>query len=164
MELLECRIGGLTACQPRPPGGRNSPVMKSLLSALVLVVAASVALGDIQQPPSSEWGPTRKLGRGLGNLAFGITELPTSMMSVNYFEGNSAAFSYGIVRGIGRTFARIGYGLYDTFLFPFPTYKGTYAPPYRSNVQWIWSGYSEFPPELLFETRYPYVRNDQQDP
>ena len=33
--------------------------------------------------------------------------------------------------------ARLGYGLYDTLLFPIPTYKGTYAPPYKSNVQWI---------------------------
>ncbi|MBU3665910.1 MAG: exosortase system-associated protein, TIGR04073 family [Chthoniobacterales bacterium] len=138
--------------------------MKFLPALAALVATASLASADIQQPPSSEWGPTRKLGRGLGNICYGITELPDSMMSVNYFEGNSAAFSYGIVRGLGRTLARLGYGLYDTLLFPFPTYKGTYAPPYRSNVQWIWSGYSEFPPELLFETRYPYVRDDQQDP
>lgn len=138
--------------------------MKALLPVAAFLLLGILAHADIQQPPASEWGPTRKLGRGLGNLAYGITELPNSMMSVNYFEGNSAAFSYGIVRGLGRTFARLGYGLYDTFLFPFPTYKGTYAPPYRSNVQWIWSGYSEFPPELLFETRYPYVREDQQDP
>ena len=138
--------------------------MKVLLPVAGLLLTISLASADIQQPPSSEWGPTRKLGRGLGNIAYGLTELPTSMMSVNYFEGNSAAFSYGIVRGVGRVFARLGYGLYDTFLFPVPTYKGTYAPPYKSNVQWIWSGYSEFPPVLLFETRYPYVREDQQDP
>jgi putative exosortase-associated protein (TIGR04073 family) len=138
--------------------------MKVLLPVAGLLLTICLASADIQQPPSSEWGPTRKLGRGLGNIAYGITELPTSMMSVNYFEGNSAAFSYGIVRGVGRVFARLGYGLYDTFLFPVPTYKGTYAPPYKSNVQWIWSGYSEFPPELLFETRYPYVRDNQQDP
>ncbi len=139
-------------------------MMKALLPVAGLLLTICLASADIQQPPSSEWGPTRKLGRGLGNIAYGITELPTSMMSVNYFEGNSAAFSYGIVRGVGRVFARLGYGLYDTFLFPVPTYKGTYAPPYKSNVQWIWSGYSEFPPELLFETRYPYVRDNQQDP
>ena len=139
-------------------------MMKILLPVLGLLLTSSLVSADIQQPPSSEWGPTRKLGRGLGNIAFGLTELPTSMMSVNYFEGNSAAFSYGIVRGVGRTLARLGYGLYDTFLFPVAAYKGTYAPPYKSNVQWIWSGYSEFPPELLFETRFPYVREDQQDP
>jgi putative exosortase-associated protein (TIGR04073 family) len=140
--------------------------MKSSLAlALAAVLAVpAVALADIQQPPSSEWGPTRKLGRGLGNIAFGLTELPDSMMSVNFFEGNNAAFSYGIVRGLGRTFARLGYGLYDVFLFPVPSYRGTYAPPYRSNVQWIHSGFSEFPPEIGFESRYPYVRNDQLDP
>ncbi len=138
--------------------------MKVALFPLALLLTAGLAMADIQQPPSSDWGPTRKLGRGLGNICFGITELPDSMLSVNYFDGNSAAFSYGIVRGLGRTFARLGYGLYDVFLFPVPTYKGTYAPPYRSNVQWIHSGYGEFPPELGFESRYPYVRNSQQDP
>ena len=138
--------------------------MKFPLTLAAALLVAAIAHADIQQPPAAEWGPTRKLGRGIGNICFGITELPQSMLSVNYFDGNSAAFSYGIVRGLGRTFARFGYGLYDTFLFPFPTYKGTYAPPYRSNVQWIHGGYSEFPPELGFESRYPYVRNNQTDP
>jgi len=138
--------------------------MRKVLFPALLLLTASLCLADIQQPPSSEWGPTRKLGRGLGNICFGIAELPDSMLSVNYFDGNSAAFSYGIVRGLGRTFARLGYGLYDTLLFPIPTYKGTYAPPYKSNVQWINRGYGEFPPELGFESRYPYVRDNQQDP
>ncbi len=138
--------------------------MKHFLPVIALALLASLAQADIQQPPASDFGPTRKLGRGIGNICFGITELPTSMASVNYFDGNSAAFSYGIVRGLGRFFARFGYGLYDTLLFPFPTYRGTYAPPYRSNVQWIHRGYSEFPPELGFESRYPYVRDNQMDP
>ncbi len=138
--------------------------MKRPLTLIALLVTAAVACADIQQPPSSDNGPTRKLGRGLGNICFGFTELPDSMLSVNYMEGNNAAFSYGIVRGLARSFARVGYGLYDVFLFPVPSYKGTYAPPYRSNVHWIHSGFSEFPPEIGFESRYPYVRNDQQDP
>ncbi|MEI7865210.1 MAG: exosortase system-associated protein, TIGR04073 family [Chthoniobacterales bacterium] len=138
--------------------------MRKVFLPAILLLTASVCLADIQQPPSSEWGPTRKLGRGLGNICFGIAELPDSMLSVNYFEGNSAEYSYGIVRGLGRTFARLGYGLYDTLLFPIPTYKGTYAPPYKSNVQWINRGYAEFPPELGFESRYPYNRENQQDP
>jgi putative exosortase-associated protein (TIGR04073 family) len=138
--------------------------MKRPLTLIALLVTSAVAFADIQQPPSSDNGPTRKLGRGLGNICFGFTELPDSMLSVNYMEGNNAAFSYGVVRGLARSFARVGYGLYDVFLFPVPSYKGTYAPPYRSNVQWIHSGFSEFPPEIGFESRYPYVRNDQQDP
>lgn len=51
--------------------------MKPVLFPLAFLLTASFALADIQQPPSSEWGPTRKLGRGLGNICYGITELPT---------------------------------------------------------------------------------------
>ncbi len=138
--------------------------MKAALALLLAVALAATASADIQEPPSSDFGPTRKLGRGLGNIAYGSTEILDSMAAVNYMEGNSAAFSYGLVRGVGRMFARMGYGLYDVFLFPVPTYKGTYKPPYRSDVRWLNSGYTEFPPELGFETRYPYVRNTMRDP
>jgi putative exosortase-associated protein (TIGR04073 family) len=113
---------------------------------------------DIQAPPASDYGATRKLGRGLGNIAFGLTEIPFQMSVINDIEGNSAAFSYGLVRGVGRVFARLGFGIYEVALFPFPTHNGSYYPPYRSDIPWINSGYSEFPPELGFETRYDYSR------
>ena len=29
---------------------------------------AGICLGDIQDPPSNDYGPTRKLGRGLSNF------------------------------------------------------------------------------------------------
>jgi len=131
-----------------------SPILIASLSLIV----ASTALADIQAPPASEQGPTRKLGRGLGNVLYGSTEIFESMSDVNYSEGNSAAFSYGLVRGIGRTLARLGYGVFETVTFPFPTNHGTYKPPYRNNIQWLNSGYSEFPPEVGFETKYDYSR------
>lgn len=131
---------------------------------LALAVCASTALADIQQPPASDYGPTRKLGRGIANMAYGSSELLDSMASVNYSEGNAAAWSYGIVRGVGRTMARLGFGIYETLLFPFPTYKGSYRPPYKSEIPWIHSGYQEFPPELGFDTRYNYVRDYQRTP
>jgi len=139
--------------------------MKAVAVALLASVAiTSLAFADIQAPPSSDFGPTRKLGRGLGNIFFGSTELIDSLCAVNYDEGNSAAWSYGLVRGLGRTFARLGYGVYDTVTFPIPTVRGTYYPPYRSNIPWINSGYAEFPPELGFETRFDYVRDYQRTP
>lgn len=133
---------------------KNFPLLLSLL----LLMGVSSTFADIQAPPQSEQGPTRKLGRGLGNMLYGSTEIINSMSDVNYSEGNSAAFSYGLVRGLGRTFARIGYGLFETVTFPFPTNHGTYKPPYNNNIQWLYSGYSEFPPELAFETKYDYSR------
>jgi len=129
-----------------------------LLLIAVLLAGSSIVLADIQAPPQSDQGPTRKLGRGLGNMLYGSTEIFDSMSDVNYTDGNSAAFSYGLVRGLGRTFARLGYGLFETVTFPFPTNHGTYNPPYQNNIQWLNSGYSEFPPEMGFETKYEHSR------
>ncbi|CAN5511644.1 hypothetical protein BH09VER1_BH09VER1_44960 [soil metagenome] len=125
---------------------------------------ATTAFADIQQPPASDYGPTRKLGRGIANVAFGLSEIPDSIAAQNYSEGNAAAWSYGLVRGVGRSFARLGYGVYEIATFPLPTVRGSYRPPYRSDIPWINSGYSEFPPELGFETRYNYVRDNARDP
>ena len=132
---------------------KNTPLL-----LLALLILAASAFADIQAPPQSDQGPTRKLGRGLGNILYGSTELVDSMSDVNYADGNNAAFSYGLVRGLGRTFARLGYGIFETVTFPFPTSHGTYQPPYRNNIQWLNSGYSEFPPEIGFETKYDYCR------
>jgi putative exosortase-associated protein (TIGR04073 family) len=134
------------------------------LLALTFALGASVAFADIQSPPASDYGPTRKLGRGIANIAFNSTELFVSMSEVNYADGNNAEWSYGIVRGLGRSFARLGFGIYETALFPFPIYKGSYRPPYKSDIPWIHCGYSEFPPELGFESRYNYVRDYQRSP
>jgi putative exosortase-associated protein (TIGR04073 family) len=139
-------------------------MVKAAASLFAAAAVAATAFADIQQPPGSDYGPTRKLGRGLGNVLFGPTELLDSMAAVNYDDGNSAAWSYGVVRGIGRSFARLGYGVYEIVTFPFPTVRGSYRPPYRSDIPWINSGYQEFPPELGFETRYNYVREYQRDP
>lgn len=132
--------------------------MKTLLSLLLLAALSPVALADIQDPPMNDYGPTRKLGRGLGNMVFGATELFQNPAEINEREGNSAAWSYGAVKGLGRFFFRFGVGFYEVATFPFPNYKGSYRPPYRSNIPWIHGGYEEFPPELGFETRYNYSR------
>jgi len=138
--------------------------MKFTPLVVLLLFGGSLAFADIQAPPASEQGPTRKLGRGLSNVLFGFTELPVAMTEVNSSEGNSAAFSYGLVRGLGRGFARLGYGVYEVLLFPFPTNNGKYTPPYKCEIPWINRGYQEFPPELGWETRYSYTRSYARDP
>src|SRR4029077_4404989 len=99
---------------------------KHLLVALVGVALAATSFADIQDPPGNDYGPTRKLGRGLSNAAFGIAELPHQLARVNDREGNSAALGYGLVRGLGRSYARIHAGLWEMFSFPFPVNQGTY--------------------------------------
>ena len=132
--------------------------MKTLLIATVVLGFATCSFADIQDPPSNDYGPTRKLGRGLSNLVFGIAELPVTIAKINEREGNSAAAGYGVVRGLGRSGARAGSGLFEFLTFPFPTTRRTYYPLLPSDVPYIHAGYQEFPPELGNESKYPYVR------
>ena len=133
--------------------------MKTLLSLLLVAGFSGAALADIQDPPMNDYGPTRKLGRGLANIAFGSTEILNSVAEMNEREGNAAALTYGGVRGVGRFFARLGYGFYEVFTFPFPSTMSSYRAPYKSNIPWIHGGYEEFPPELGFDTKYRYTRS-----
>lgn len=132
--------------------------MKTTLTAALVLGFAISSLADIQDPPANDYGATRKLGRGLSNLVFGIAELPTTIAKVNEREGNSAAAGYGVVRGLGRSGMRIGSGLFEFLTFPFPTNHRTYYPLLRSDIPYIHAGYQEFPPELGNESKYPYVR------
>jgi putative exosortase-associated protein (TIGR04073 family) len=133
--------------------------MKNLLVAALFGIFATVCCADIQDPPSNDYGPTRKLGRGLSNMLLGWSEIPVTIARINKDEGNAAAASYGVVRGVGRGLARFGAGFYEVLLWPIPVYRGTYFPVLPSDIPWIHRGYQEFPPELGFESKYPYVRD-----
>jgi putative exosortase-associated protein (TIGR04073 family) len=130
--------------------------MKKLLLSLTALTLASTAFADIQDPPMNDQGPTRKLSRGISNVLFGITELPQCINQINDREGNAAAASYGVVRGVTRTAVRIGAGVYEIVTFPFPTNRSSYRPALKSNIPWIHGGYEEFPPELGWNTRKRY--------
>jgi putative exosortase-associated protein (TIGR04073 family) len=133
--------------------------MKNFIVLVLVLACTRLALGDIQDPPSNDYGPTRKLGRGISNLLFAPAEMFTTVATVNKQEGNSAACGYGIVRGAGRVAVRHIAGLLEIALFPFPTWHESYYPILPRDVPWIHAGYSEFPPELGNESKYPYVRD-----
>lgn len=122
--------------------------MKFLLTILLAAAFGAAAYADIQAPPMTDLGPTRKLGRGISNLLFGFSELPTTICKVNDRQGNNEAFGYGVTKGLGRSLFRFGIGWYEIITFPAPCYKHSYRAPYRPDVPWINGGYSEFPPEL----------------
>jgi putative exosortase-associated protein (TIGR04073 family) len=132
--------------------------MRTLLSLTLFIGMTVLCRADIHDPPSNRQGPTRKLGRGVSNLVFGISELPNTIGKVNEQEGNSAAAGYGVVRGVGRSMMRITAGLAEILTFPFPMVGGTYRSLLDDDTHWIHAGYKEFPPELGNESKYPYVR------
>lgn len=139
--------------------------MKRLLLSTILLALAGTVYADIQAPPASEYTSTRKLGRAIGNIVYGVAELPNTIIRWNGEEGDNAGFSVGLVEGVSRTFTRMGYGFYELVTFWAPTYKCTYRPPYqgscgRSGLKEynVWSGFSEFPEEIGFQSKYNYAR------
>ena len=133
--------------------------MKTLLALAVIACFAIRALADIQDPPSNDYGPTRKLGRGLSNFFIAPAEVFVTVTTINTYDGNSAAAGYGVVRGVGRSAARHVAGLLEILTFPFPAWRESYYPILPSDIPYIHAGYSEFPPELGNESKYPYVRD-----
>src|SRR5437667_12117350 len=101
--------------------------MKTLLTTALVLGWATYAFADIQDPPSSNYGPTRKLGRGLSDLVFGIAELPATIAKTNDREGNPAAAGYGVVRGLGRSYIRVATGLFAFLALPFPANRHPYS-------------------------------------
>jgi putative exosortase-associated protein (TIGR04073 family) len=133
--------------------------MKKLVVISVMLGLAGTVLGDIQDPPANDYGPTRKLGRGLSNFFIAPAEVFVTVTTINTYDGNSAAAGYGVVRGVGRSGARHMAGLIEMLTFPFPIWRDSYYPMLPPDIPYIHAGYSEFPPELGNESKYPYVRD-----
>jgi putative exosortase-associated protein (TIGR04073 family) len=66
----------------------------------------------------------KKFGRGVSNV-FEIVrggEFRRTMEQTALFDGPDAAYGTGFFRGINRTFARTGVGIYEVVTAPFPPY------------------------------------------
>ena len=140
---------------------------RTLVTATALLVFAGMAAADIQAPPASTYTPSRKLGRALSNILYGIMEVPEQMFRKTDDYGRKAGFTYGTVDGSRRALQRLGYGFYELFTFAAPTHRGTFRPPYQRcgedhriemNPH---DGLSEFPPELGFETYFKHSRTQR---
>ena len=140
---------------------------KFLLTATVFTVLSSFAAADIQAPPGSQYTASRKLGRAISNILYGVIEIPEQIVRKSDRYGRKAGWSYGAVDGTNRAFRRLGYGFYELFTFSCPTYRGTFKPPYEKCGQDnridmnVHDGLSEFPPELGFETYFDHSRSQR---
>src|SRR5438045_5958576 len=108
--------------------------MKIVIALLTGAVVGSSAFADIQDPPSNDYGPTRKLGRGMSNFFIAPAEIPVTIAKINTDEGNAAAAGYGVVRGLGRSGARHIAGLLEILLWPVPAYRQSYYPLLPSDI------------------------------
>ena len=66
--------------------------------------------------------PEPKFGRGMANIFEPIRggEFRRTMEQTALFDGPDAAYSTGFIRGINRTLARTGVGIFEIVTAPFP--------------------------------------------
>src|ERR1700730_10317377 len=93
-------------------------LMKTFILAALVVGLVGSSFADIQDPPSNDYGPTRKLGRGLANFFLAPAEITVTVCTINTHEGNAAAAGYGVVPGVGRSATRHIAGLLEILTFP----------------------------------------------
>jgi putative exosortase-associated protein (TIGR04073 family) len=69
-------------------------------------------------------GPEEKFGRGIDNTfeVVRMGELSRSVEQTSIFDSPGAGYTTGFVRGLNRSLARTGLGLYEIVTFPIPPY------------------------------------------
>ena len=97
--------------------------MKISKSFLVTFCVAFIMVGaSFSAKADDAWimRPMEKLGRGITNVAFSVLEIPMKWSEVSSEKGALAGLTYGTLKGVCYTVARIGVGVVDIITFPFP--------------------------------------------
>jgi putative exosortase-associated protein (TIGR04073 family) len=89
-----------------------------LITVLLTGIAASNAYCD---------DALKKLGRGAANCVTFPVEIIEQVKRVNNSDGATAAFTYGIMKGVGMMVVRALVGVYEVATFPIPLPKN-YEP------------------------------------
>ena len=99
-------------------------------------------------------GPEQKLGRGMGNFyeIVRLGEMRCSIEQTAVLESPGAGYTVGAVRGLDRSLARTGVGIYEVVTFPFPPY-GPVLTRYLSPQPVFPESYKPgLPSDALFDT------------
>ena len=69
-------------------------------------------------------GPEKKFGRGMNNLIeiVRMGDMRRSVEQTALFEGADTAYGAGFFRGLNKSLARTGVGIYEVVTFPIPSY------------------------------------------
>ena len=95
--------------------------MKKMLKMLAIVLMfAALVMPAAAYDEYETSGPVVKLGRGIANVAFSPLELLKQPYDVGQSMGAIPGITYGVLRGVCYTVARICVGVVDIVTFPMP--------------------------------------------
>jgi putative exosortase-associated protein (TIGR04073 family) len=91
----------------------------SFLALITLVSALAPGCANMEQ----------KLGRGMSNSSeiFRMGEMRRTVEQTSVFVSPETGVTTGFVRGLDRSLARTGVGLYEVLTFPFPPYRPVFT-------------------------------------
>ena len=95
-----------------------------LVAVLMMSLAVPVCMAADGRSGNDAW---KKLGRGACNMLTFPLELFSQISRTNVSDGPMAAFTWGLLKGVGMTAFRAVVGVYETVTFPFPCPEG-YKP------------------------------------
>ena len=101
---------------------------KALKMFLVIFMFTAVTVPAMAVEDYDASGPLTKLSRGIANVAFSPLELLKQPYDVNQNMGAIPGITYGVLRGVCFTIARIGVGVVDIVTFPVPLPGATDDP------------------------------------
>ena len=94
--------------------------MKKSKKFIGLIIISAILFNFIFSPASFAQDPTKKLGRGIANLALGWITFFTTIEDAGKSDGVFAAMTYGVFKGIAKAIQRTAVGIYETVTFPIP--------------------------------------------
>ena len=99
-------------------------------------------------------GPEQKFGRGNSNVfeIVRLGEMRRSIEQTTVFYGPDTGMTYGFVRGLDRSLARTGIGLYEVVTFPFPPYHPVCTNSLSPNAVYPDNYHPGIPSDSMFDT------------
>ena len=95
----------------------------------ILIVLLFLCIISLSAPAYCD-DSLRKLGRGVCNSITFPFEIPLQIKRTNDVDGPMAAWTYGLLKGVGMTCVRAVVGVYEVITFPIP-YPKNYEPLLR---------------------------------
>jgi len=88
----------------------------------ILPLLATVAIAGVLSSGCAN--TEKKLGRGMSNMAefARLGELRRSVEQTALFDQPGGHYAKGFIKGLNKTFARTGIGIYEVVTCPFPPY------------------------------------------
>jgi putative exosortase-associated protein (TIGR04073 family) len=130
----------------------------SLALAVPAVAAEATEAEGLSPERQGEYNASRKLGRGLAGIVYGVLEVPGNMVQEGRVHGPLYGATVGLILGTAKMVARIPVGVFETVTAPFEMPPG-YEPILEPEYPWLYFRAEE---GELYGLRNTYLADEEK--